>query len=80
MSKPIAAGNEPVIIQLEQGKKYVWCSCGRSTRQPFCDGSHRGTGLEPVRFAVDETREAALCQCKETRNPPYCDGSHANSQ
>jgi len=79
MSKPIAAANDPITIHLEKDKKYVWCACGRSTHQPFCDGSHRGTGLDPVHFTVEETGEATLCQCKGTRNPPYCDGSHAGT-
>jgi glutamate synthase domain-containing protein 2/CDGSH-type Zn-finger protein len=80
MSNPIAADNKPIAVQLETGKEYYWCSCGRSKQQPFCDGSHRGTGLEPVRFTAEETGEATLCQCKGTRNRPFCDGSHVNLQ
>jgi CDGSH-type Zn-finger protein len=80
MDKPITAADHPIVIQLEKHKKYAWCSCGRSKRQPFCDGRHRGTGLEPTFFTVEETGEVALCQCKGTRNPPYCDGSHTNSK
>ncbi len=58
MSNPIAADNKPIAVQLETGKEYYWCSCGRSKQQPFCDGSHRGTGLEPLRFTAEETGEA----------------------
>ncbi|MEE8312068.1 MAG: glutamate synthase-related protein [Candidatus Binatia bacterium] len=76
MSNPIAADVKPVAIRLDRGKEYYWCSCGRSKNQPFCDGSHRGTGLEPVRFEPDSDGEAHLCQCKGTRNRPFCDGSH----
>jgi glutamate synthase domain-containing protein 2/CDGSH-type Zn-finger protein len=79
-SNPIAADNKPIAVQLEEGKEYYWCSCGRSKQQPFCDGSHRGTGLEPVRFTAEEAGEAMLCQCKGTRNRPFCDGSHVNLQ
>ena len=38
----------PYGIELEIGKKYYWCACGRSNNQPFCDGSHQGTSFEPV--------------------------------
>ena len=76
MTDPIVFDVNPVAVDLEPGRDYHWCRCGRSSRQPFCDGSHRGTGLEPQGFSVDEAREAYLCQCKQTGNPPYCDGSH----
>ncbi|MCB2100039.1 MAG: CDGSH iron-sulfur domain-containing protein [Rhodobacterales bacterium] len=76
-AKPIAAEVEPIAVDLKAGEDYFWCVCGRSTSQPFCDGSHRGTGLEPLKFTADEDEEAWLCQCKGTGSPPYCDGSHA---
>ena len=78
MDEPIASANEPITVELERDQKYAWCACGRSTRQPFCDGSHRGTNLAPVFFTVEESGEATLCRCKRTNNPPYCDGSHAD--
>ena len=80
MSNPIAADNKPAAINLEAGKEYFWCACGRSKSQPFCDGSHRGTDFKPMRFMAEAAEEVALCQCKGTRNRPYCDGSHVNFQ
>jgi CDGSH-type Zn-finger protein len=80
MSNPIAADVNPIATHLDKGKEYYWCTCGRSKQQPFCDGSHRGTGLEPLRFAAEEAGEVNLCQCKGTRNRPFCDGSHVNFQ
>jgi glutamate synthase domain-containing protein 2/CDGSH-type Zn-finger protein len=74
--KPLIAAKTPVKVSLDGGKEYYWCACGRSASQPFCDGSHRGTGITPVGVSVDEDTEALLCRCKATRNPPYCDGSH----
>jgi glutamate synthase domain-containing protein 2/CDGSH-type Zn-finger protein len=76
LSNPIAADVTPGTSQLEEGKEYYWCTCGRSKQQPFCDGSHRGSGMEPLRFTAEETGEAKLCRCKGTRNRPFCDGSH----
>jgi glutamate synthase domain-containing protein 2/CDGSH-type Zn-finger protein len=74
--RPVIAAKTPVKVNLEAGEKYFWCACGRSASQPFCDGSHRGTGITPVALSVNEATEAFLCQCKSTGNPPYCDGSH----
>ena len=64
------------LRKLEPGEEYWWCACGRSASQPFCDGSHAGTGLSPMAFTVDEERRFALCQCKRTENSPWCDGTH----
>ena len=66
---------QPAVLSLDQGT-YYWCQCGRSRDQPFCDGSHQGTGIEPVEFSVNEKKEVALCQCKQTKTPPFCDGTH----
>ncbi|MGI8603541.1 MAG: CDGSH iron-sulfur domain-containing protein [Verrucomicrobiales bacterium] len=55
---------------------YWWCGCGRSKAQPFCDGSHKGTGLAPHKFTMSEEKTVALCNCKQTKNRPFCDGSH----
>ncbi len=76
MSKAEIAGRKPVAVELEPGE-YHWCACGRSSSQPFCDGSHRDTGIVPLTFTVDAAETAHLCMCKQTANPPYCDGSHA---
>ena len=75
MSEPEIAATEPNVLTLEPGT-YYWCACGRSKDQPFCDGSHKGTGIEPVAFEITERRQVALCQCKRTANPPFCDGTH----
>ncbi|KAJ8949181.1 hypothetical protein NQ318_021674 [Aromia moschata] len=71
---------KPFKILLETGKNYSWCLCGRSKKQPFCDGTHRMDQLKisqkPIRFQVEETKEYWLCNCKHTNNRPFCDGTH----
>ncbi len=74
---PIIAAKSPAKVELEEGETYVWCRCGRSRSQPFCDGSHKGTGLSPLKYTAEETGEATLCRCKATRDAPFCDGTHA---
>lgn len=78
MSEPIIVQRKPFFVELKAGRAYTWCACGRSQRQPFCDGSHAGTGIEPFRFVADADREAVLCGCKHTRSRPFCDGTHNN--
>lgn len=75
MSEPVIAAKMPAVLELEKGT-YYWCACGRSQNQPFCDGSHAGTGFEPIRYELEEDRRVALCQCKHTANSPLCDGQH----
>ncbi|MEX3070721.1 glutamate synthase-related protein [Vibrio alginolyticus] len=76
MSKPIIADNKPIKVELVGGKEYYFCRCGRSKSQPYCDGSHSGTGLKPMSFVAEKDEEAYLCRCKQTSNAPFCDGTH----
>jgi CDGSH iron-sulfur domain-containing protein 3 len=77
MAEPVIAQKGPYPVQLEAGKSYFWCACGRSAGQPFCDGSHAGTGITPVKFEATETKTAYLCGCKHTATQPFCDGTHS---
>jgi glutamate synthase domain-containing protein 2/CDGSH-type Zn-finger protein len=76
MEKPVIAANQPIQVRLEKGETYYFCTCGRSASQPFCDGSHAGTGLAPRPFTADADEDAWFCACKHTRNAPFCDGTH----
>lgn len=76
MEKPVVADNRPAKVSLEGGKTYWFCRCGRSAKQPFCDGSHKGTSFTPQPLTPETDGDAYLCQCKQSANQPYCDGSH----
>jgi glutamate synthase domain-containing protein 2 len=76
MANPIIADNKPKKISLIKGEDYFYCSCGKSSSQPLCDGSHRGSSFTPKKITAEATEDAFFCQCKQTKNPPYCDGSH----
>ena len=76
MSDPVVSQKAPYPVAVEAGKDYFWCACGKSAVQPFCDGSHKGSGFVPLKFTAAESGTAHLCGCKHTKTPPYCDGSH----
>lgn len=76
MSEAVVAQKSPYAVAVEAGKTYYWCACGRSKGQPYCDGSHRGSGITPVEFRPTETGTVYLCGCKRTGKQPHCDGTH----
>lgn len=78
MPTPVIAQPKPYLVTLESGCTYFWCACGRSAKQPFCDGSHQGTGFAPRKVVATCTEEVLLCGCKRTCGAPFCDGTHAN--
>ncbi len=77
MTTPHIAQRGPYPVDLEPGD-YWWCSCGHSKTQPFCDGSHAGTGFSPVKTTITEKSRVFLCGCKHTDTPPFCDGNHTS--
>lgn len=77
MAEPIIASKKPYPVQVEAAKTYYWCSCGRSAKQPFCDGSHKGTDFTPVKYEATESKTVYFCGCKHSANKPLCDGTHA---
>ena len=76
MSEPIIAAKAPVAIDVYAGKTYWWCACGKSAKQPFCDGSHKGSEFTPVKFEATESKKLWFCACKHSAHTPLCDGSH----
>jgi CDGSH-type Zn-finger protein len=76
VADPVCAQKGPYQVTLEAGKAYFWCACGRSAKQPFCDGAHKGTGLGPHRFVAETSGTFNLCGCKSTDDRPNCDGTH----
>ncbi|KAL6110661.1 CDGSH iron-sulfur domain-containing protein 3, mitochondrial-like [Pungitius pungitius] len=77
-TQPVAAARLPYRVKLSAGKRYAWCACGHSKKQPFCDGTHlsKAPTIHPLRFTPDKDKAVMLCACKQTKGAPYCDGSH----
>ncbi len=75
MDKPEVAEARPAVLDLEAGT-YWWCACGKSQSQPWCDGSHKGSGFTPVKVEIEAAKRVALCQCKQSAASPFCDGTH----
>lgn len=76
MTEPNIAQKSPYVLEVEP-RKYAWCACGLSQKQPYCDGSHKGTGFSPIIVEVTEKKTVAWCGCKHSGNKPYCDGTHS---
>lgn len=74
---PVIAQKSPIPVDVEAGKKYFWCTCGKSSKQPFCDGSHKDTGFAPMVWEAEEDGRKFFCGCKMTEGKPFCDGTHA---
>jgi CDGSH-type Zn-finger protein len=75
MPDPVIAQRGPFEVELAPGE-YWWCACGRSKNQPFCDGSHKGSGFTPKQLNVSAPEKFWLCGCKHSGNKPHCDGTH----
>jgi CDGSH-type Zn-finger protein len=75
-ARPHIAGRAPLAVDVEAGKAYFWCACGRSKTQPFCDGSHKGGAFAPVKWTATEAKRVFFCACKQTGGAPLCDGTH----
>lgn len=76
MAEPTIAQKAPYPVEVKEGKTYFWCACGKSSKQPFCDGSHKGTEFSPLKWECDKDGRKFFCGCKMTEGEPFCDGSH----
>ena len=74
--EPHVPQKSPYAVEVEAGKSYFWCACGQSSKQPFCDGSHKGSGFSPVKWEASESRTVFFCGCKHSASQPLCDGAH----
>ena len=76
MNQADIAQKSPYPVQVEAGRTYQWCSCGRSKHQPFCDGSHQGSGLSPLAYTAGKDGTVYFCGCKHSSTGALCDGTH----
>ncbi|MEZ5500959.1 MAG: CDGSH iron-sulfur domain-containing protein [Steroidobacteraceae bacterium] len=76
MAEAVVADTKPIAVEVEAGKTYWWCRCGKSANQPFCDGAHKGSEFAPLKYQAESSQQLWFCCCKQTHNAPLCDGSH----
>ena len=76
MAEPDIAQKEPYAVEVEEGRSYLWCRCGKSAKQPLCDASHKGTEFTPVRYKAEKSGTVYFCGCKRSGAAPLCDGTH----
>ncbi len=75
--QPTIAQKAPYAVDVQAGKTYYWCSCGKSKSQPFCDGSHQGSEFVPMPYKAEKSQTKYFCGCKMSANKPFCDGAHS---
>lgn len=73
---PEIAQKSPYALDVEAGKTYWWCACGKSKSQPFCDGSHKGGPFTPIEYKAAQSEKVWFCGCKHSAKSPLCDGTH----
>ena len=66
MDERVIAQKAPFEVEVEAGKAYWWCACGRSAAQPFCDGSHKSTTFTPLKWVAGAAEPVWFCGCKQT--------------
>ena len=74
---PKIAQKFPYIVDEKCGRR-AFCSCGLSSKNPYCDGSHKGTSFSPKIIELEEDKKVAWCGCKHSKKGAFCDGSHKN--
>ena len=81
---PVISSKTPYKIEVEAGKKYHWCSCGLSAKQPFCDGAHKAyknedgsSVMKSIKFEATANETLYFCGCKHSKSGIFCDGTHA---
>lgn|GEM_PF-1407597 len=52
---PRVANNKPKPVDLKAGQEYYFCTCGKSAKQPLCDGTHTQVPDDQIgeEFALD---------------------------
>lgn len=76
---PDGTRRQPYFLDLEPGKTYYWCKCGKAENGPLVDPETHMCGKSPpVAFTVEAEDMYPVCGCRYSKTKPFCDGSHLN--
>ena len=75
MAEPNIPSRTPYVLEVQPGT-YAWCACGKSKKQPYCDGAHAGSAFSPIIEKITVAKKVAWCGCKHSANGCNCDGTH----
>ena len=70
MQKGEVAAKAPIRVEVEEGKSYFWCVCGKSQKQPFCDGSHKGSDFAPLKWTADASGAKPAVRARQSTAIP----------
>ena len=65
------------VVNEKAGKKAFY-SCSLSNKNPYCDGSHKGTEFSTEIIELKSDKTIAWCGCKHSKKEAFCDGTHKN--
>lgn len=61
-------------IEFKSGQSVYFCTCGKSSKFPFCDGTHKLENQFKPRFKVyDQDAIETLCECGKCSQFPLTD-------
>lgn len=62
-------------VELKSGQTIFVCACSKTNNPPFCDGSHKGSGIRSIMYTSTEDKTVYLCKCGKSKTLPLCENN-----